>query len=405
MKHVYIIILAILFIACQNKTKETKSNSKYPITINFKDHFKNYQEVKLSEIADQIEYIKLENKTDCFVKYPGLVYVCDSCIFTAQYKSVLKFDRKGKFICQIGKLGKGPGEYANCMGLSIDEKEKLLYVNSGSSKKIIVYDWNGKYIRSLQHKNVWHFEMLDSTKVATIIINISGSEKSKLLISNTKGDTLNSLPNSEMFNKPKAKFTMLGNSGQGFYTFNSILHVTPQYDDTIFSVQSAQKIIPKYIIDKGEYKLPTKYRMERYTDYKAFQAKARKYIFTKTLETNRFLLLPYHNASEYKYDKIALYNKESQELFSVGNSNENTNGFTNDLDGYGHFVPSHIQNTKYFIDFTSAVNFLDKHDELIQQIKENNIPKNCTPQFIDFVKSVKEDDNLVLQIIHLKENI
>ena len=67
-------------------------------------------EFQLSEIAKSIEYISLETSEESFLSliqdvkfYKDKIYVVD---FPGK---ILVFDRKGKFLNQLGKYGEGPG--------------------------------------------------------------------------------------------------------------------------------------------------------------------------------------------------------------------------------------------------------------------------------------------------------
>ena len=115
-----ILFILIGLFSCQTKAPKAEEikeqiipEVQYPIEIDFENNFKKIKELKLSEIAKKIEYVKLENSTKCFVSRPQSVHVTDSFIFVAQYRSMLQFDRQGKFIRKISKMGRGPKEYAH----------------------------------------------------------------------------------------------------------------------------------------------------------------------------------------------------------------------------------------------------------------------------------------------------
>jgi len=76
------------------------------------------------------------------VDYKGNIYLFDLGSF-----SIKKFDKMGKFIKSFGRRGIGPGEYANqpslvCLG-------DTLYVADGNSKKIVLFDNNGEFVRDI----------------------------------------------------------------------------------------------------------------------------------------------------------------------------------------------------------------------------------------------------------------
>ncbi len=85
------------------------------ITIDIPGSIRNKGEVKLSEIAKDIEFIQLETTKDCLINdEQSECYIASKYILVVSRKpvGVMLFDRKGKFIRRIGQVGKGPNEYA-----------------------------------------------------------------------------------------------------------------------------------------------------------------------------------------------------------------------------------------------------------------------------------------------------
>ena len=58
------------------------------------------------------------------------------------------FNRDGRFLCEIGRVGQGPGEYQSIMGLFVDEKKQLLYIETPST--LLAYSWTGFFRRSIR---------------------------------------------------------------------------------------------------------------------------------------------------------------------------------------------------------------------------------------------------------------
>ena len=78
--------------------------------------------------------------------------VLDDCIFVndpSRNLYVLKFDRDGKFIKRIGEIGQGPGEYEHGAGLIFRYTQDQIIVNDQLGMKILFYDKEGKYIKSI----------------------------------------------------------------------------------------------------------------------------------------------------------------------------------------------------------------------------------------------------------------
>jgi hypothetical protein len=102
-------------------------------------------EAKLSSIAAQVEKIEPETGDSSLLGTINRISFADSFIFIMDYSpKILQFDRKGKFIRQIGARGKGPGEYSSLSGIAANVKSQRLFVLTHS--KLICYDFKGALI-------------------------------------------------------------------------------------------------------------------------------------------------------------------------------------------------------------------------------------------------------------------
>ena len=404
-----ILFILIGLLSCQAKVpkieevkKQPTPEVQYPIKIDFENHFKKLQEIKLSEVATKIEYVKLENSTKCFVSRPKSIHVTDSFIFVAQYRSILQFDRQGKFIRKISKMGRGPKEYAHVFAACIHSDKKRVYVNAGEAHKIQVYDFDGKHIAKYKYFSNTDFEILDTLQVVSEITNPYGQEALKLLVTNQKMDTLSQLINTVKFPHQARTFGMFGDFRKPFYRWDGHLNFTPQYGDTVFCIKSLESIKPKYIINKGKYKLPIDCRLEIIQDFRKFKLKADKYIQTVVHEIKDYVLMIYQKSNYEGGIKLAVYDKRSGEIFSVGNADLKKYGFTDDIDGSGNYIYQDIQENRFMVNYFPAITIFDKNVERLENIKIGKENLNYGLKYLEFMKSVKMDDNLIVQIIHLK---
>ena len=103
-----------LIIGCTSgnkKKQDIKETSFFSLNIN---DVKSEIEFPLSELVESLEVIPLENKDEAFSKI-GVIYVSDNYLGMQPYGqfSYKLFDKNGKFICDVGARGQGPGEYRN----------------------------------------------------------------------------------------------------------------------------------------------------------------------------------------------------------------------------------------------------------------------------------------------------
>ena len=98
-----------------------------------------------------IEYIPLETTDSCLISNLTYLIMDDDFIFVQNGKTdqVFKFTRQGKFVCQIGRVGNGPGEYApwTIENISLDVNKKEVFLNS-RRLPAFVYSYDGEFLRT-----------------------------------------------------------------------------------------------------------------------------------------------------------------------------------------------------------------------------------------------------------------
>lgn len=104
----------------------------------------------LSRFCDSLEVIKLDDREEAMIgtitkigMYNNLILVLDRNVA----KSIFVFDRQGRFLTRIGRIGNGPGDYLSITDFVVDENKNVLYVLDNRANKIKCYDinsWNLK---------------------------------------------------------------------------------------------------------------------------------------------------------------------------------------------------------------------------------------------------------------------
>jgi len=117
---------------------------------------KSYPEKKLilQDFMD-VEYIALET-TDEFLTQ-GLVADIGKTIILVTNQNrdgtIFIFDRTGKGLRKINRMGRGPEEYTRAHSIILDEDNNEIFVHDYSLSKILVYDLNGIFKRSLKYNS------------------------------------------------------------------------------------------------------------------------------------------------------------------------------------------------------------------------------------------------------------
>ena len=150
---IWIIIASVAMfnlISCKSESTDEKI-----ITVNLSEVNKK-RVVNLSDWVLEPEFIALDSS--CEEAYTEGGYCCVSDNYIGMYGSsqIYKlYDRKtGKFLRNIGKVGKNDGEYSNVYNSVIDEQNSRVYIISWNAKELLCHDLNtGELIeaRPLKH--------------------------------------------------------------------------------------------------------------------------------------------------------------------------------------------------------------------------------------------------------------
>ena len=143
-----LLVASLLFGCGDGKQKESDGL----ITV---DVSKNYpkKELILQDLFD-IEYVPLET-TDEMLTEGHIQYISDNYMIFKNLGrmagEIFIFDRQGKAVRKINRLGQSGEEYLNILGIDYDEQADELFVNSHYSDKVFVYDSEGNYKRSFDY--------------------------------------------------------------------------------------------------------------------------------------------------------------------------------------------------------------------------------------------------------------
>ncbi len=112
-------------------------------------------DLKIAKLKPVFNIFPSEDVEKGFFVYPidfktnieGEIFLIDR-----KKKRVLKYDKRGKFVKYIGRIGQGPGEYVSPSKLYVGNKK--LYVYDQKTRRIHIYKEMGSYLRSM---NIQHY--------------------------------------------------------------------------------------------------------------------------------------------------------------------------------------------------------------------------------------------------------
>ena len=121
-----IIIVILLQILNYNHVRSAKGLFHIE-SINIHSSFENKEPISVSDIAQSIEYIKLQSENCPVLNSPNIIDSYDSLIIVTGFRQLLVFRKKdGEFLYEISSYGRGPEEYMFVVE-GYDEKNGLLF--------------------------------------------------------------------------------------------------------------------------------------------------------------------------------------------------------------------------------------------------------------------------------------
>lgn len=108
--------------------------------------------IPLSKWVDEFQIVRFEDKDTALFKmwWP---LITDNYIGIRQRSRLpfKLFDRQGRFLCDVGNVGGGPGEYNSLYSEAIDEKNGWVYLAPfANSDHLLKYDLQGEYIGEVE---------------------------------------------------------------------------------------------------------------------------------------------------------------------------------------------------------------------------------------------------------------
>ena len=246
----------------QEKISKISENKHFTIDID-----KNYprKEINIYDIAD-IEYLPLETKPEFFTN-SIISFLDNEIIVLIEPKSgdILFYNRKGVALNKFNKQGSGPGEYPTTTPFIVYDKYKNeVYVNSYTTRKILVYGRDGTFHRSLPYfdkKLVFSKIILTDKYLLCCDPHLSSNKRNTFfLVSKTDGKLISEIPYciiKKVYNITKTYIDLGNNTATAEYTI--LFDYTPMYEtdfgtmlnelasDTIFLLSNEHKKVAKVV--------------------------------------------------------------------------------------------------------------------------------------------------------------
>lgn len=209
----------------------------------------------LSEFANEVKIIPLEFNLQCILGVIKKIIIVDNSILihdSQNNEGIFRFDMNGKFICRIGKLGKGPQEHNTLTDFSINPDTKNIYIYSNTQRKVMEYSLNNIFIKetslnfaseNMEFKNNFFYMYRENPQLY---------ESYNLIIKDMDGKTVARYFKSE--NGKRTRSMKVFSIQQNHLLFN------PSLNDTVYILKGTN-LEYAYLIDYGKHAIKTEDRL------------------------------------------------------------------------------------------------------------------------------------------------
>jgi len=409
MNRIIFLLLAVLVLSCnggiEQKEEPGYDRNKF-FVVNYESVLNNKAQVNLSELTDDIEYIKLETNEKCLLHRMAEYFFTDDYIFVDNSTHILQFDRNGKFIKQIGTPGRGPGEIGLIRNLSVLDKKKQLVVQTNWAHKLYYFSYDGDFLESVPfNTRAWRIKSIPGNRMVYFDQCTRGHEDYMFALTNLEGDTLDVVNNHYKWER-----TLV--SGQSIqyslfvpiYFYNNTLSFKSMHNDTVYTV-SGDSIRAEYLIDLGDFQLPQEYRVEVYNKlapWDEYYERAKGSRFCSVFEAKEMLFISSSDYKDYNTVYHMIYKRPEDTGKLLVDMHNDPGMIINDIDGGPDFWPLGTVNdsTVYMPILPLDLKNREFRNELTNAEGVDPEKKN---ELINMIDGLSESDNSVLMIVRLNK--
>ena len=353
------------------------------------------KDLALQDFMD-VEYVALETN-DEFLNQGIILDIGKKFILVRNWVrdgNIFIYDRNGKAIRKINRRGQGGEEYTDVYRATLDESNDEIFVSDFGGSKILVYDLNGNYKRSLKHKGGnrigtnWYSEVFNYDKDNLICYDEFNKDIAFVLISKQDGSITKEIKipfqkKIEVSSTKSGSETMVFKTGPGEFR-----HIIPYKGNWILlevSSDTVYSLLPDYSLRPLIVRTPPVQSMNPEVVL-IFGVMSDRYYFMETIK------------NEYNWDKNVgfpktrmVYDKQGNSIFNYYVYNKGD--YTDKVTVIEDMSVSKSGNNE--IDSWQTL----KTSQLVEEYKNGQLQG----QLKEVAAGLKEDDNPVIMLFKYKK--
>lgn len=325
--------------------------------------------LKLSEVLQSLEVVKLDNDTSATVGGSSVCFSDNYMLIQAGYQQPVRlFDRKGKFLGNIGKVGRGPGEYISLYDMQIDEQNKRIYFMPWQTRYLYEYDFDGNFVKPIRMAGgapKARFS-IDGDRLTVLALPFKGL-KWFAFQQTLDGKLLDSVPVGQFEINERNPYNNELYSDRSIHNIHVFRSMGKIQDTLYYYMPGKSGLIPKFTVDFGTIEPPIHFYRE-FGDYFFFETNVTKPIDEKGNFT-------------YVTEKSILVNKKTREASRFK--------LVNDLLG-GYETSVWCFSNGYYVENLDPLKLKDKLEKVLEK---GGLDKSMEKKVTDLVNSIDENDN------------
>lgn len=386
MQRLYAILVGSIIIIMASSCQSDKDAGAL-IEFDIPEAINNPEEIKMSDFISQISYIALETTQESLIgRVHTLVPAEDKFLISSRSKTVHVFSDNGEYIKDIGKIGKGPGEYVDARSVFWDDNLQEVIIYNIGNANLQFYTIDGEIKRTFKapHSPMFVYRQQNGNFLGSLLFE---AQFDSIFGRHFQFDTLGIVVPYGQQKDAEEQNIPLTFAMPSFFQMGDLDFFIPERSDTIFQIGDTE-LIPFAVLGLSDKMMPDKVYFNR----DASSEVKSKYIYS----INAIGLSEHEFVAEFKigsnrfiaFCDIKNGSSKIVELDELG--------IPNDIDGglpITNFFYSTISNG-YMYMALSPIYFKSGLEE--------GILKNPSPEFIEMVSNFDEEANPVIIKMKLK---
>lgn len=354
----------------------------------------NTEDIKLSDIADEVSYIPLETKAECLLTEGYNIISSSEFFFISDGdKPLFVFDLEGRFVRKIGSIGNGPGEFSECIQFHLDEQKREVYIFN-QNREFCRYTWEGDYLGTtkLPYRSFLYYGL---NQKEFLFYHIIQNNRDSLYFRMYLTD--NEFNFKGAFSQEKEFEPAYGSFGAKVWDYQDQNLIQIELCDTIYRIDGSN-LVPGFFLDFGKERISSDF----FNNSESQDYNSNNYItYYSITSINNIWTINFHYQEK---TRLGIINPIDRQVVFAAEIDTTRDGLINDLDGGpGYFPFRKFQDDRWLVsipafEFQNWFINEDFNDQKILDPEANARLKIMAGQ-------IKENDNPVIMIIKPKSNL